>query len=115
DVKVCRNILHHGGSPLEPHTRIDVLTGKWTQVIRGLPHALELREDEIPNLDATSLSVMNEDFTAGTAYAVGTLGRRAGRPEIVLLTHPLNPLTGKSDLLIPDASGFVIVQIDRDG
>ena len=40
--------------------------------------------------------------------------RGAGRPEVIVLAHPGDPVRGDADLLVPDVEGLVVVEVDGD-
>src|SRR5438045_2798351 len=51
DVVVRGDALERGGGALEAHAGVDVFRGEGFEVVGRAPHAVELREDEVPNLD----------------------------------------------------------------
>ena len=51
DVEVRRHALQHGGRALQAHAGVDVLARQRPQVVRRVAHAVELREDQVPDLD----------------------------------------------------------------
>ena len=56
-----------------------------------------------------------EDLAARAADAVRAFARRAGRPEVVVLAHPLDAVRRQADVPRPDPGRLVVVQVDRDG
>ena len=53
------------------------------------------------------------DFAARAADAVGPLAGGVGRPEVLVLAQPLQPLGRELDLVGPDAGRLVVVEVDR--
>ena len=87
DVKIGVDPLEDTGDAFQSHARIDILAWQRTQVVRGIPHAIELREDKIPYLDFTPFFIMVEDFTAWSTNPIGSLRRSARGPEVVVFPH----------------------------
>ncbi len=108
-----RHALQAGRGAFQAHTGVDVLLRQRLELPR--PHAVELREDEVPDLDFLGPVAVIEDLGAGAADAVGPVRRGAGGPEVVVLAHPGDPVGGELDLLVPDVEGLVVVEIDGDG
>ena len=104
--------LHDRSHPLETHARVDVLAGQRAKIVGRRADAIELREDQVPDLDRAA-GRGDVNLAARPAHAVRALAGRAGRPEILVLVHPLQPLGGQFDLVEPDLGRFVVVEIDR--
>ena len=111
--------LEHGGDPLEArrrplqaHAGVDVLLGQRDQLAR--PGAVELGEDQVPDLDFLGPGAVVEDLRARSADAIGSVCRSPGRPEVVVLAHPCDPVGGDLDLVVPDVERLVVVEINRD-
>ncbi len=112
DMEIGVNALHHGGRPLQAHARVDVFAGQRMQIVGRRAPAVELREHQVPNLDRSEGRVA-VDFAARAADAVGTLAGGVGRPEVLVLAQPLEPIWRQLDLVQPDVGRFVVVEIDR--
>ena len=104
--------LQHRGRPLQAHARVDVLAGQRPQIVGRVAHAVELREDQVPDFDLAEGRVV-VDFAARAADAVGALAGGVGRPEVFVLAQPLQPLGRQLDLVQPDAGRLVVVEVDR--
>ena len=111
DVEIRLHALHHRRRPLQAHPRVDVLAGQRPQVVRRIADAVELRENEVPNLDLPGVGVI-VDFAARSADAVGTLAGGVGGPEVLVLAHPLQPLRRQFHVLEPNARRLLVVQVD---
>ena len=105
--------LQAGRGPLEAHAGIDVLLGQRLELAR--PGAVELGEDQVPDLDFLGPCSVVEDLRARPAHAVGPVRRRTGRPEVVVFAQPGDPVRGDLDLVVPDVVRLVVVQVDGDG
>ena len=112
DVVVGINPLHHAGNPLQPHTGVDVLARQRAEVIRRVADAVELGENQVPDFDRLFSFGVIIDFAAWPADAVGPFAGGAGRPEVVVLPHPLDAARRQADVLLPDAGGFVVVEVN---
>ena len=88
NVEVRRLTLQHRGRALESHAGVDVLARQRPQVVRRVADAIELGEHEVPDLDRLAGIVMKKNLAAGTTNTVRSLAGCAGRPEIVVFTHP---------------------------
>ena len=88
DVVVGRDALQDGGRALQAHAGVDVLAGQRTEVVGRIAHAVELREDQIPDFHLAVRRVV-VDFTTRSADSVGALAGRAGRPEVFVLADTL--------------------------
>src|SRR5581483_4015472 len=107
--------LHHGRDPLEAHARIHGGSGKRRELaVRG---ALELHEDEIPDLDeAIALLIGRAGRTTrygGTMIVEDLAARTAGssvthRPEIRCLAETAEAACGDPDLLLPDIRRLIV-------
>ena len=115
DMEVRVDTLQHGGRSLQSHPRIDVLAGQGAEVVGRRPHAIVLREDQVPDFDGLARVCMVENLAAWAADTVWPLARRIGRPEVFILSQSLDAGFGKPDLFVPDLVGFVVVEVDRDG
>ena len=91
------------------------LEGSGLEVVGRVADAIELREDEIPDFDGLAAFGMVVDFAAGSADAVGALAGGAGGPEVFVFLAALDAIGCEPDVLLPDAGGFVVVDIDGDG
>ena len=107
-----RDPLQAGRRAFQAHAGVDVLLGQGLELAR--PDAVELGEDEVPDLDLLRPVAVVEDLGAGAADAVGAVGRGAGGPEVVVLAHPGDPVGGELDLVVPDAVRLVVVEVDGD-
>ena len=65
------------------------LLGSGRRLFGRIADAIELREHQVPDLDFAAGRRVVEDFAARAADAVGALAGSAGRPEVVVLAHPL--------------------------
>ena len=108
DVKIGVDALHHGRDALQAHTGIDVLAGERAEVVGRDSDAVELCEDEIPDFDF-AVGCMNENLAAWATNPVGAFAGRAGGPEVVVLAHSLDVITGQFDFVVPDVVGFVVI------
>ena len=54
------------------------------------------------------------DFRAGSADAIGALGRSAGGPEVLVLVFAADAVGVDADLVLPKVVGFVVVFVDGD-
>ncbi len=115
DVIVGGHALQRRGRALQAHAGVDVLRRQRAQVVRRIADAIELREHEVPDLDALAPLGMVVDFAARTADAVGALARGARRPEIFVLLAALDAIGREADVVRPDAGRFVVVFVDGDG
>ena len=88
------------------------LLGSGRRLFGRIAHAVELREDQVPDFDLAEGRV-EVDFAARAADAVGALAGGVGRPEVLVLAQPLQPLGRQLDLVEPDAGRLVVVEIDR--
>jgi len=114
DVVVRLDALHHRSRPLQAHARVDVLARQRPQVVGRVAHAVELREDQVPDLHVARFRAV-VDLAARSADAVGPLARRAGRPEVFVLADAPEPLRRELHVAEPDTGRFVVVEIDRRG
>ena len=114
NVEVAVDPLEHGAGPLEPHAGVDVAAGERGEVVGGGALAVELRENEVPDLDIATVGHPVEDLAARAADSVGALAGGAGRPEVVVLAQAADPAVGHADLVGPDPEGLVVVCIDGD-
>ncbi len=112
DVEVRPHALHGRRHPLQAHAGVDVVLRQWLQLAR--PHAVELREHEVPDLDFLDAVAVVENLRAGAAHAVGPVSGGAGRPEVVVLAHAGDAAGRDLDLPVPDVERLVVVQVDRD-
>ena len=113
DLEVRSHALKRGRGPFQAHSGVDVLLGQGLELARA--NAVELREDQVPDLHLLDAVSMVEDLGAGAADSVGTMRRRARRPEVVVLAHPGDPVGGDAHFLVPDVEGLVVVEIDGEG
>ena len=114
DVEVAVDPLEHGAGSLEPHAGVDVAAGERGEVVGGGALAVELREDEVPDLDIAAVGHPVEDLAAWPADAIGALAGGAGRPEVVVFAQAADPAVGHADLVGPDPEGFVVILVDGD-
>ena len=91
DVEVRLDALQHRGRPLQAHARVDVLAGQRPQIVGRIAHAIELREDQVPDFHLAEIGVVI-DFAARAADAVGALAGGVGRPEVFVFAQPLQAL-----------------------
>ena len=107
--------LHHGGHPLQAHAGVDVLAGQRPEVVRRIADAVELREDQVPDLDrACRWRDGRRSRCTGRRRRRGPwLGAPAGQK---LSSSPIRSmrLGRQADLVVPDVGRFVVVEIDRD-
>ena len=113
DVVIGINPLHHAGNPLQPHAGVDVLARQRAKIIRRVADAVELGEDQVPDFDRLFSLGMEINFAAWAADPVGPFARGPSRPEVVILPHPLDAAHRQANILLPDARGFVVVQVNR--
>ncbi len=76
------NALHDAGDAFQAPCRVDVLGRQRFKVVWRIADAVELREDEVPDLDLLAVADVVVDFAARAADAVGAFARRFGRPEV---------------------------------
>ena len=121
DVVVRVHALHDGGHALEAHAGVHRWLGERGH--RAVGRALELHEDEIPDLDvAVAVLVPRAGRPARDprAMVVEDLGTRAAgagvahRPEVRLFVHAREALRVDLDLLEPKIGRLVIVPEDGD-
>ena len=111
--------LHDAGNAFQPHAGIDVLVGKIG--IGAVALIVELGEYMVPKLNipvtfaaglavrlaaAVFLAAVKIDFRAGAA------GAGADFPEVVFLAQTNDSLFGKTNVILPDVIGLIIIQID---
>ena len=72
DVEIRLYALQRGGRAFQAHAGVNVFAGERAKVVRRVADAIELREDQIPNLDRLTAGGMVIDFAARAA------GRRQG-------------------------------------
>ena len=113
DLEVRPHALKRRRGPFQAHAGIDVLVGQGLELTGA--DAVELGEDEVPDLDHFDPVAMIEDLGAGAADAVGAVRRSAGRPEVVVFSHPGDPVRGDAHLLVPDVEGLVVLEVDGEG
>ena len=90
--KFDRHALQAGRGPLQAHAGVDVLLGQRLELAGA--DAVELGEDQVPDLDFLDAVAVVEDLRARAADAVGPVRRGAGGPEVVVLAHPGDPVGG---------------------
>ena len=114
--------LQHGGDPLKPHAGVDRRFRQ--RHLAAVGEALELHEDEIPDLDeAVAVGVRRAGRSARNVIAMveenlRTRSARAGvahRPEIVVGVDADDALFGQAGDLAPQLERFVVGVIDGDG
>ena len=115
DVIIRGYVLQYASSSFESHAGVDILARQWSKVIRWIAQAVELREDQIPDLDVFAIVELIVDFTARAADAIRTLAGSASWPEVLVLVHVTNARSRQSDLLIPDLGSLLVVFVDGDG
>ena len=113
------NVLHYASKTLKTHTCIDVLCSKLRIV--ALAVIVELREYVVPDLDKSValaagvavgvttcvlLATVEIDLGAGTAGTASVL------PEVILLAHTNDALSGNADLLVPDLERLIVLLVD---
>ena len=120
DIKDRANILHYGSESLETHAGIDILILQLRIMAIAIP--IKLGKYIIPDLNETV--TVTAHLTAGLTAAVfltaiiidlgtGTTGTCPMLPEIICLSHTVNPVCRNTDLLIPDIISLIILLIDR--
>ena len=129
DLVVRVHALQHRGDPLEPHAGVD--RGLRQRIEPARLVAVELHEDEVPDLDvavAVGLGGAGRPALHLGAVVVEDLRARAARagvahlPEVValerrparLVADARDAVLGDADLLRPDRIGLVVGVIDRD-
>ena len=112
DVEVRIHALQHRRGSLQAHAGVDVAAGQRTEIVGRIAHAIELRENQVPNFHRAEFGLII-NFAARPAHPVGPLAGCVGRPEIFVLAQALQPLGRKFDFVKPDAGRLVVVQIDR--
>src|SRR5262249_48473734 len=112
DVVIRIDALHHGGHSLQAHAGGDVLARQRAEVVRRPADTVALPKDEGPDFHGFAACRMKINLAAWTADAVGPLTWRAGRPEVVVLAHALDPISRQADVALPDFCRFVVVEID---
>ncbi len=121
DVVVRVHALHHGGGALEAHAGVHRGLRQPRQDAVG--RALELHEDEVPDLDvAVAVLVLRARRAARNVGAVvveDLRARAAGTgvahgPEVRLLVHAREALRVDLDLLQPEVGRLVVVPEDGD-
>ena len=116
DLEVAQHALQGGGTAFQTHAGVDVLFRQRLQVVRRVADAVELREDQVPDLDRLRRAGWQViDFTARTADAVGALRRGGGGPEVLPLVLARDPVGRQLDLVVPDPERLVVVEVDGDG
>ena len=114
NMKVAVDPLQHGGGSLEAHAGVDIPARQRFEILRRIANAVELREDEVPDLDIAAIGHPVEDFATGPADPVRPLRGCTGRPEIVILAHPGDPVGRHPDLVRPDAVSLVVIVVNGD-
>ena len=114
DVEVRVDALEHGRRALQAHAGVDVLARQGAEVVRRRADAVELGEDQVPDLDVAPRRAA-VDLAARSADAVGPLAGGVGRPEVLVLAEALDPLRRQADLVLPNGRGLVVVEINRGG
>src|SRR5947208_942479 len=94
------------------------IAGSWKPSSRPARVALELHEDQVPDLHIAVLVDLRAALPAVLGAAVDVDLRagaaRAGdahRPEVVGLAAPHDPVQRQADRLVPDLDGLVVVQV----
>ena len=90
DLEVRPHALQGRRGPFQAHAGIDVLVGQGLELAGA--DAVELGEDQVPDLHLLDPVAVVEDLGAGAADAVGAVRGSAGRPEVVVLAHPGDPV-----------------------
>ncbi len=121
DVVVVVLALQDGGDTLEPHSSVDRGARQRDALTRT--HLVELREDEVPDLDeAVAFRIGTPRGTPGNRRAVVVEDLRAGatrpdiahRPEIVGSRDADDLRLGQPGDLCPEGGRLVVFGIDRD-
>ena len=89
------------------------LLGSGRRLLGGAPTRLNCVKTRFQISTSPPPGVMVVDFAARPADAVGPLAGGAGRPEVLVLAHPLDPIGRQLDFVEPDVGRFVVVEIDR--
>ena len=118
DLEHVVDALHDAREAFEAHARVDVLV--FEGLVGAVAHAVELREDVVPDLHiavavaagpavglaaAVLFAAVEVDLGAGAAGAGAVL------PEVVLLAEPRDPLRRDADGLVPEIEGLVVLFI----
>ena len=111
-LKVRQDALQDRAHPLQSHARVDVLLGQRREL--SALQAVELREDEVPNLDVRGVGAPVIDLRAWAAGAVGTVLDGVRRPEILFGPELFYLVGGHADLVLPDIQRLGVVLVDRD-
>ena len=114
DFEVAEDSLEYCGRPLQTHARVNVLLGQRTQVVGRVTNSVELRENEVPDLNRLAIVRGVVNFGAGSADSVGALGRSTRRPEVFVFVLARDPLGRNTDFVVPDLVGLVVVLVDGD-
>ena len=115
DLEVAQHTLQCRGTAFETHAGVDVLLRQRLQVVRWCSDAVELREDEIPNLDRllrAGRQVIN--LAARPADAVRSLRRSRCRPEVFALVATSDPARWDFHFVVPDTERLVVIEVHRD-
>ena len=121
DVVVRVHALHHGADALQAHAGVHRGLGQRHHAAVG--RAVELHEDQVPDLDVPVAvfigrarraagdvrAVVEEDLGAGAAGAGVAHG-----PEVGFLAQARQAIGGHAHLVDPDPGGLVIVLVDGD-
>src|SRR5262249_12701570 len=126
-VEVRRLALQDADDALEPHARVDVALRQRLQFAAVAP--VELREDEVPDLEPAAAAAarvalaalraiglappVEVDLRARPARPVRPLRRRLARPVVVLLAEAPETIRRVAELL-PALRRLVVVAIDGD-
>ena len=120
-VVVGLDALHDGGDAFEPGAGVDGGAGQRFELPRRI--AVELHEDEIPDLDDVVALAVDERRSArrqrvGTTVEVDLGARPAGSglahgPVVVLLAETQDAIRRGADLL-PQRGGLVVIGVDRE-
>ncbi len=126
DLVIAVNVLQHRGEAFEPHPGIDARRGQRRK--RAIRVAIELHENEIPDLDVTVAlrfgrsgraapdfgTMIVEDLGARPAWAgIGHLPEIVARVLGALVVADAHAaLRRHSDVLRPEIVGFVVVDVD---
>ena len=120
--EVAQLSLEHTRNPLKSRTGVDGGLREWRQM--AFLVAIELHEDEIPQLDVTSAFAgkaaigMTQFAGAGPEIVVNLRARATGPgvphlPEVVFLVEAYDTLAGDSGLRCPEIFRLVILAKDR--
>lgn len=82
------------------------------QIVRRIADAIELGEDQIPDLNRLAVVKLVVDFATRTANPIGSLTRSGSGPEVFVFIHARDATGGEAYFFVPNLGRLVIVFVD---